>query len=75
MLDIKKAQRLAQGYVGKAPGVAPCDVRPAGIYCLGGVDEYWFVVHRRDRLHVGGDELVAVNKGTGSVRSGGVSGE
>lgn len=74
-LDIKQAQRLAQEYVGHAADLAPCDARPEGIYWPGGVDEYLFTVSRQDRLHVGGAEIVAVNKATGVVRSAGYSGE
>lgn len=74
-LDIKQAQRLAQKFVGNAACVAPCDVRPTDIYWLEDVDEYLFTVRRQDRFYVGGDEIVAVNKATGVVRSAGNSGE
>ena len=75
MLDIKQAERLARECVGTSAVLALYNARPKGIYWLEGAEEHLFAVHRQGRHYVGGDEIVAVNKATGVVRSAGHSGE
>lgn len=73
-----EAKRLAQKFVGAGAELTECDEPPHGYGNSFPPDEafYYFSVYRPfDRPHVGGDEIVSVDRRTGEVRHEGIIGE
>ena len=74
-MDLNRAKRLAQRFVGTQAILETCDASLVTLYNFDPAREHLFYVHRPDLLRVGGTEVVAVSKESGAVRSTGFHGE
>ena len=77
LIGIEEATRLAQMFVGTEAELTRCDRRPVQIYQNRPANaEFFFCVYRpRDHSRVGGSEVIAVDRVTGTVRNAGMVGE